>query len=301
MPDDTTIALCGALTDLSAAVWDTYARPASAATDEDEQDRREFERGCLDKVVPALRAPRSLDALEPRPTRFSMVEESAHRLGRLLRQADDPRLTEAVAAEVSMELDAVTRAEQGDLSGRAVQATALDRLDASPVQIAAADELLRADPLGTRLWQAPVDPTAGCVAAAHWLAAAAAVAAEAAGDTPAGMFADAKDIHDVTVTVPALVVERVLTEAVAPRRVVIDLLRAGTALDPRRPARHLLDQLIDGISTCHAVYSEFALNDDGSFSDTYDDEDERLRRAQLDDEFTEAVREAAAHTRARLS
>ena len=113
---------------------------------------------------------------------YSPVEESAHRLGRVLHTLADAALVDAVVAEVEIEVDAVTRAELGDLSGRAVQAVALDRLDVSPIQVAAADEVLQADPLGGGLLAAAVDPAAACVAAAHWLAAAAVVAGRRVGD-----------------------------------------------------------------------------------------------------------------------
>ncbi|TMM27995.1 MAG: hypothetical protein E6F99_30600, partial [Actinobacteria bacterium] len=134
-----------------------------------------------------------------------------------------------MAADVQLEIDAVMRAELGDLSGRAVQAVALDRLDVSPVQVAAADELLRADPLGGQLLSAAVDPAAACVAAAHWLAAAAVVAADASGNTPGGVFAEADDIQPVSVDVPTLVVEQIVDAAVPPREVVLGLLRTAVA------------------------------------------------------------------------
>ena len=131
---------------------------------------------------------------------YSPVEESAHQLAGAHHLAA-PQLTDAVAAEVGVELNAVIRAELGDLSGRAIQATALDRIDASPVQVDAADDLLRTDPLSDELLTAPIDPAAACVAAAHWLAAAAVIAAAAAGNTAAGVFAEADDIQAVSVPV----------------------------------------------------------------------------------------------------
>jgi hypothetical protein len=82
---------------------------------------------------------------------YVAVEEAAHRLGRTLLGIGDATLTETIIADVVAELDAVTNAELGDLSDRAAQATALDRLDVSPVQVAAADDLLRADLLGSGL------------------------------------------------------------------------------------------------------------------------------------------------------
>ncbi|TDB76185.1 hypothetical protein [Micromonospora sp. KC723] len=88
----------------------------------------------------------------------------------MLHQLADAALTDAVAAEVDVEVGAVRRAELGGLSGRAEQAASLDRLDASPVQVSAADELLRASPRGGELLSAAADPAASCVAAAHWSA-----------------------------------------------------------------------------------------------------------------------------------
>lgn len=53
------------------------------------------------------------------------------------------RLTETIIADVVAELDAVINAELGDLSDRAAQATALDRLNVSPVQVAGHTRLCR--------------------------------------------------------------------------------------------------------------------------------------------------------------
>jgi hypothetical protein len=151
----------------------------------------------------------------------------------------------------------------------------------SPVQVAAADELLRADPLGGQLLSAAVDPAAACVAAAHWLAAAAVVAADASGNTPSGVFAEADDIQPVSVDVPTLVVEQIVDAAVPPREVVLGLLRTAVAdgdgevadgrdealagarvravmVNPRRPVRDLLEHLLDGIASCRLLYEEYA-------------------------------------------
>ena len=308
-------ALCAALTRLSDALWDTYVRPASAADDEDERARREGERQRFDSVVAAVRRPNVPDESGALMVSYSPVEESAHRLGRVLHRLADNGLVEAVAADLQVEIDAVTRAELGDLSGRAVQAVALDRLDVSPIQVAAADELLRADPLGARLLAA-VDPAAACVAAAHWLAAAAVVAADAAGNTPGGVFVEADDIQPVSIEVPTLVVERIVEEDLSPREVVLDLLRSAVAagegeivdlagifaerarleelvrrlpaerrdealakepvratlLDPRRPARDLLEHLLDGIASCHLLYDEYTDGENVDLDMDADDE-----------------------------
>ena len=51
-----------------------------------------------------------------------------------------------------------------------------------------------------------------------------------------------------------------------------------TLLDPRRPARDLLEHLLDGIASCHLIYAECAEDDDDldeedDFGDSDDDED----------------------------
>jgi hypothetical protein len=89
-------------------------------------------------------------------------------------------------------------------------------------------------------------------AAAHWLAAAAVVAADESGNRPGGVFAEADDIEPVSVEVPSLVVERILDDGQPPREVVLDLLRTavvageGTIADlPRIVAeRARLEELV---------------------------------------------------------
>jgi hypothetical protein len=344
--------LCEALTRLSEAMWDTYVRPASATDDEQEHRRREHERQRFDGVVAAIRKPNLPDESGTMIVSYSPVEESAHQIGRVLHRLADAKLSEAVIADVRVEVDAVCRAELGDLSGRAVQAVALDRLDASPIQVAAADELLLADPLGGGLLSAAVDPAAGCVAAAHWLAAAAQVAADAADTTPTAVFTEVDNIRAVSVAVPSTVVAHIVDGNVPPRQVVLALLRAAVAagegeiadladvlaqrarfeelvqrlpadqraetlaaepvratlLDPRRPARDLLEHLLDGIASCHLLYAEYADDvfdeDDDLTGDEDDDFDVAVdvqRRADIADEFAELVRAQAALTRDRLS
>ena len=226
--------VCHVLGDLSTALWGVYARPPNAAADERERGLWEDERAALDQVVAAVRRPHLPTEAGLLVVPYNRVLEPAHRLGRQLHNAGDAGLTEAVAVEVATEVDAVRRAELGDLSGRAVQAVAVDRLDASPVQVAAADDLLRQDPFGTSLMRTPVDAAAGCVAVAHWLAAAAEVAARAADTRVEAVFVEADDVQAVPVEVPALVVRRVLTDGVAPRQVVRELLAAAVAVQEGR-------------------------------------------------------------------
>lgn len=351
--------LGAALTRLSEALWETYVRPASAADDEEERLRREDERLRFDGVVAAVRTPNLPDEFGALIVSYSPVEESAHRLGRVLHKLADAVLVVAVVAEVEVELDAVIRAELGDLSGRAVQAVALDRLDVSPIQVAAADEVLQADPMGGGLLAAAVDPAAACVAVAHWLAAAAVVAGDASGISPSGVFAEADHIQAVSIEVPSLVVERVVDDEETPREVVLGLLRAAVAvgegqivdlagivaerarleelvgrlpvegrdaalasepvrvtpLDPRRPARDLLEHLLDGIGSCWLLYTDDAYdNHDGEESDADEDDDsgdtddavegdveaDAEHHDEVAEEFADFVRGQAAATRSRL-
>src|SRR6266508_1607931 len=149
----------------------------------------EEERAALDEVVSAVRRPHLPTAAGLLVVPYNRVLEAAHRLGRQVHGVGDAGLTEAVAAEVATEVDAVRRAELGDLSGRAVQAGAVDRLDAAP----------------------------------------AVVAARAAGTGAEAVFAEADEVQAVPVEVPALVVRRVLTDGVAPREVVRELLANAVA------------------------------------------------------------------------
>src|SRR6266542_3393015 len=173
--------ICHVLTDVSAALWGVYARPASAAVDERERGMWEEERAALDEVVSAVRRPHLPTAAGLLVVPYNRVLEAAHRLGRQVHGVGDAGLTEAVAA---------------------------------------ADEVLRQDPFGVSLMGTPLDPAARCLAAAHWLAAAAVVAARAAGTGAEAVFAEADEVQAVPVEVPALVVRRVLTDGVAPREVV---------------------------------------------------------------------------------
>jgi hypothetical protein len=93
-----------------------------------------------------------------------------------------------------------------------------------------------------------------------------------------------------------------------------------TLLDPRRPARDLLEHIVDGIASCHLLYAEYTLDayaepgdevvDSGGAStggrgdsdldgDDMDADDER--HEQIAAEFADVVREQAAARRARLA
>jgi len=95
---------------------------------------------------------------------------------------------------------------RGNLPGRAVQAVVLDQVDASPVQVEAADRLLAEQPLETPLLFTTVDPAARPV----W-------PPTRRGISPPEVFCYADDIKAVSVQVPGLVVAAVLGEQ-APHR-----------------------------------------------------------------------------------
>ncbi|MBB5958651.1 hypothetical protein FHS29_005259 [Saccharothrix tamanrassetensis] len=345
---DDVMRLVAALSTLSRLAWRTYTHPASAADSMEPNSegwRRQGERDAFADVLPAISKPNLPEGglLEES---YVLVEEAAHRVGRALHRIDDPALVDRVVDEVGRELAAVEQAELGDLSGRARQAVQLTRADASPLQVAAADDLLRERPLGSSGLLQEVDPTAAAVAAAHWLQAAAEVAGEVAECRPEMVVIEADNIEALAVRTPTLVLER-LQAGESPRKVVTDLVAAAmtaaegvladpgglveeiaqarakaerfapgdaellaelmpriTPLDPMRPARDLLEDLLDGIRGCWLLYREHAgfdsedLDDfgDGEEADEQADEHGAEQADEADEEFFDAVRaEAAAH------
>jgi hypothetical protein len=231
LPEQQSSDLCAALTHLSSQLWDTYTDPPSGHEDPDAMALLAEERGDgLHRIREAVQRPHLPDGQGVLLVSYDPLVEAGHAVGRALHGLGDAGLAQAVAAEVAAEIDAVDRAGRGDLSGRAVQAVALDHLDASPVQIVAADGLLREAPLGDRYIVAAVDPAAACVAAAHWLVAAAEVAAEVAGCDPAAVFTYADDLEAVSVEVPSTVVQAVVEEEQSPRQIVTDLLGDAMAV-----------------------------------------------------------------------
>jgi hypothetical protein len=66
----------------------------------------------------------------------------------------------------------------------------------------------------------------------------------------------------------------------------------ATELDPRRPARDLLEHLLSGIAACYLLYADL---DDGSpLDDDPDPAAEPARRDRIADEFADLVRAQAA-------
>jgi hypothetical protein len=226
---DDVLGLANALTQLSRLAWRTYTHPASAAASVETNSegwRRQGERDAFTDVVDNIRKPNLPFDNGTIMQSYVLVEEAAHRVGRALHHIGDQELMDRVTAEVREELAAVERAEMGDLSGRARQAVRLSRADASPLQVNAADDLLRKHPLGSSELFQEVDPTAAAVAAAHWLQAAAEVAGEVAECNPEMVVLEADNIEALAVLTPTFVLER-LAAGETPRKVVIDLITAA--------------------------------------------------------------------------
>ncbi|MFJ4680337.1 hypothetical protein [Kitasatospora sp. NPDC088783] len=361
LPDDADtsalLALARSLTQLSDAAWRTYTHPSSAAGSPEpdgEGWRREREREAFGRVPDAITEPH-LPHGGTMTVSYSPLVESAHRAGRALHGLHGPggpgdeALAKAVRAEAALELAAVESAELGDLTGRAQQAVLLSREDASPVQVAAADHLLQQDPFGPTALFSTVDPTAAAVAAAHWLAAAAEVAAEATGEDPTQVVLEADDIEALPHETPTLVLG-LIQDGATPYEAVAALVRHAmhitdgllldpvalrdqledfeetvaehtgeddpdlddvavrlTPLDPKRPARDLLEDLLAGIHGCWLLHSAHDGPDEddeddglGDTQDRDDDEQAVAHQRRSRERFARLVRAAAAAHRDRL-
>lgn len=231
-PTEQRYAVARALAGLSEVLWRTYTHPASAAGDDMEDNsegwRRQGERDAFAGVLPALVRP-NLPENGMIVQSYVTVEEGAHRLGRALHAIGDEDLTAAISAEVQADITAIEQAELGDLSGRSRQAVVLTRADASPVQVAAANGLLRDNLFGSDELFTTVDPTAAAVAAAHWLHAAATVAAEAAGQSITGSIMEADDILALPVATLTIVLD-MIEDGSSPYEAVTELIRDAMAV-----------------------------------------------------------------------
>lgn len=343
-----------ALTDLSEQLWRCYTHPATAAPDDDdlnsEQSRRRADRAAIE-LVPGIVGLTGPTGHEDDYAGFGRATYPAQAVAALLDHIDAPAAQAAVRAEIATELDAVKRADLGDLSGRAAQAVAYNRPDASPTQIAEAHRLLEAD-----LFAAPdalraVEPSAAAVAAATWLHAAARVAARAAGreSSLATVVRDADDIEALPLATPMHVLDR-LEDGMDPHTIVIELVveaqrvtdgqlgdldriagevrhaleladrlppahreQTLTALldeiracrlDPLRPGRDLLEDLLDGIRGCWLIFDEhhdrrtdLAVEDD----DDITNEAAAAREAADQQAFEQAQASFAALVRSELA
>ncbi|MFY1694232.1 MULTISPECIES: hypothetical protein [unclassified Solwaraspora] len=221
----------------------------------------------------------------------------------------------------------------------------LTRQDASPVQVAAADQVLATNPLGSDELFLELDPTSACVAAAHWLQAAADAAAELSGIAATAVVTEADNIEALPHETPTAVLELMeiglsptaavtsligdavaLAEGEAPdvyelrkkiEEAEDDAERYGqdephstvgfrkirlTTLNPRRPARDMLEDLLSGIRGCWLLYQEYA---EIPGDPTDEDDDTQTSNGDLDDAidagFCDAVRARAAGARQRLN
>jgi hypothetical protein len=196
------------------------------------------------------------------------------------------------------------------LNGRAAQATSLDHLDTSPSQVAAANAVFARDPLGDDDLFISLDPASACVAATHWLTAAATAVGSSLKIPPSSIFVEANNVEPCSIEVPQLVVAAIDEDNAAPHEVVTALLlgaarvRDGeipdlddliqhvvqaqeqaetypedireqayaellpthlTPLDPRRPARDLLEHLLDGLQSANTLFhAEATFADNGA-------------------------------------
>lgn len=256
-PERTGMHLAQALTELSESAWLSYSDPGLVRLDPA-------------AGLQALRRPH-LPEGDLLYQEDDHVLDAAHHAGRAVAAVGSAGVLRAVAADVESEFDAVRRALDGDLSGRARQATVLSRLDVHPAQVALADRHLHDVPMGNEALFDEVDPTAASVAAVHWLQAAADVALPA--DDPLTALRSTAAAEGVGPAV-ADVVLRSLASGDTPVTVVQDLVRAArlaargfvqvaevegeaphvTLLDPGRPSRALLTGLTQGIQMCFVAF-----------------------------------------------
>ncbi len=204
--------------------------------------------------------------------------------------------------------------------------------------VAAADALLDANPLGSQRLFCEADPTSAAVAAAHWLAAAASVAAGVSGEDPERVVESADDIEAIPTETPTEVLTRI-SMGESPLDVVLDMVGAAMTvangeipdisdlaaiagkaeelisrygvktdeldirlipLDLARPAPDMLEDLITGIHGCFLIWNESSLDDD---SDQEGDETEAETEAGCEPRqaaFVEAVRNVARAERRRI-
>jgi hypothetical protein len=330
------LTLADTLTELCEQLWRTYTHPASSADDlepDGEGWHREEHRKAFAEVVRSVREP-NLPEDGYLLREYNPVTESAHRVGRALHAIDDEALTEVVAGEASAEMEAVEQAERGELVGRSRQALVLSRADASPLQVAAADAMLRVQPFGDDRMFTEIEPSAAAIAAAHWLAAAAEVTGETSGVEFAHVVMEADHIEALPHESPTLVLHGI-AEGETPRDLVLTLIADAqqaadgeipdllgllaevahvtdtaeqqevseedlpdllphrtTPLDPTRPARDLLEDLLLGIHGCWLVYQEYYEEEDEEGEPATEPAAATEEETEVDEEFVERARAA---------
>lgn len=294
LASDSQAALAQGLTILSEVLWRTYTDPASAHAVEllesDSEMHHEGKRATSEVILGALSSPNLPDRGYMLRS-FTAELEAAHQVGRVLHEIGDETLLNSIRSEVEAEIDAIEQAELGNFAERASQAVLLTRADASPPQVAAAFELLKADPFGTMPLSEQIDQHSASVAAAYWLLCAAEVASDISGVEAEDVVVEADNIEAVPVEVPTLVLG-LLRDGEDPYDVIASLIRTATeagsgvvssatlvyelndlvgeadhsirlsAVDPRRPALDLLEDLLSGIEATFLVWDEYA-DDEG--------------------------------------
>lgn len=259
-PKEDALGIAYALSNLSKQLWHCYSDTSGAAnhvapTTGDWRDHEERDR--YTGVTAALHNPNLPDdgyILES----YVPVEEAAHRVGRSLHAISNLDLTSQVASDVEDEIDAVERAERGDLTGRAKQAVVLTRSDASPLQVVAANEIFQEQPMrSTRLFE-ELDATAAAVAAAHWLHAAAEVTDELANCGPTMVVKEADNIEELATQTPTAVLE-MIEAGQTPREAVLKLVSAALAV----AKGHIPDPsgLLEEIQHAHTQARRFGPDD----------------------------------------
>ncbi|MCK2213763.1 hypothetical protein MF672_008175 [Actinomadura sp. ATCC 31491] len=266
LPRHELLRLSAGLTRLSHACWRCYTHPADVADHQGPGSlgwHRQQERDAFGTVLRLLTtAGRSVP-----PPAGTRVQEAAHTVGRALHVLGSPALTARITGDVAAELDAVERAELGDLSERAAQAVALSREDASPSQVSQADRLLRRHPFGCDALFTRLDPTAAAIAAAHWLHAAVVVTADLTRIHPAQIVA-AADQHAKPLAFESLTeVVGVLGRGGRPRQVVMSLIRNALHVGEGHlrgiiDARHRINAAERLIGTVHAEHPELGIGAD---------------------------------------
>lgn len=300
--------LAAELTGLAHELWRCYTHPPKVDPDTDvntEDWRRQQIRDTFGSVIESVMNPDLPDEDGNLLVANDPVEESAHRVGRALHDIGDDAVRDAVRADIEAELQAVESAERGDLSCRAGQAAVLSRADANPAQIAAADAILRENPLEAWLALRELEPTAAAIAAAHWLKGAVDVVGKVARiparrvllaaddedgtDHPAAAKILSKQdssrtLYDTVTAEVAFALQIAEGYFLAPgeKHTDEDEIVELTLLDPHRPSPKLVEELLDSIRSCGQLYArhiENASTTDGLLDD-----------AALDALFCDAVR-----------
>ncbi|BFU43888.1 hypothetical protein [Krasilnikovia sp. MM14-A1004] len=274
--------LAAELTGLSHELWRCYTHPPHADPDTEvntEDWRRQQNRETFSTVIASVISPNLPDENGNLIVEYDPVGEGAHRVGRALQEIGDRAVLDAVRVDIEAELQAVEDAERGELVGRAGQATVLSRSDASAAQVAAADAILRENPLDAWTALRELEPTAAAIAAAQWLKAAVEAVAGFAR-LPARRVLAIADDEDGTEHRAAAGILSLLDHLGAYDIVTYEVARALqiaegyvldldeedndegvvelTVLNPQRPAPDLLEELLDSIRSCGQLYTRYS-------------------------------------------